>query len=701
MPIKERIINELKNGPKKYKALKTKFKANKKFFAAMEELYQQGIIDEVNGLIILLKGKKEEKKQRPKDVFEGTVVKLTENYGFVRVEEFDKDVFVAGKFMMGTVVGDKVELKRIPSKRHQYEGEIISIIEEKTNLVATVEKEHGNLYAVLRDCPILYLPIENRCRTLQRGDIIIVDIYGRGRSHRALTAKIKENMGQISTSHKAVELLLAEKQMTAEFEPKVEDEVNEVISRIDMATEYKFRKDLTDKIIFTIDSASTKDIDDAISIEKTENGYNLGVHIADVSHFVKPASFVNQAAYNRGTSVYFGDSVIPMLPKALSNGACSLNEGVERLAFTCDMQLDNDGNVKSYLFYKSVIKSRIKGVYSEINQLIASKNAEADIKAKYSEVYDSIMLMMELYAKLNKKRIQRGAMDIESDEAYIVFDDHRRVVDIKKRERGESEKMIEEFMLLANGCSANLARKMDIPFVYRVHGEPEAEKMYTFKDNLRKFGLKIEHKQGESLQSAFSHLLDKTRGTNLQQFVHSGVLRTQSKAKYLELPQGHFGLSLDDYAHFTSPIRRYPDLAIHRILTDVVNGVPKDKIKKKYEKFAKSASKQSSDTELNAMQTERQATDIYVAEYMQQHIGEEFEGTVTSVMSFGVYVALPNTAEGLVHISLIDMVNPILQEGFRLYCPVTGKRYTIGDTVKVKVIGTDILKGNVDFEFVK
>ena len=700
MPIKERIINELKNGPKKFKALKTKFKANKKFFAAMEELYQAGIIDEVNGLIILLNNKNDKKKQRPKDVFEGTVVKLTENYGFVRVEEFDKDVFVAGKFMMGTVVGDVVELKKIPSKRHQYEGEITAIIKEKENLVATVEKEHGNLYAVLRDCPILYLPIENRRRTLQRGDIIIVDIYGRGRSHRALTAKIRENLGQVSTSQKSVELLLAEKQMTAEFEPKVEIEVEEVIGRIDMENEYKFRKDLTDKIIFTIDSASTKDIDDAISIEKTENGYNLGVHIADVSHFVKPASFVNQAAYNRGTSVYFGDSVIPMLPKALSNGACSLNEGVERLAFTCDMQLDNNGNVKSYLFYKSVIKSRLKGVYSEINDILADK-ATTDIKEKYSEVRDSIMLMMELYDKLNKKRIQRGAMDIESDEAYIIFDNHRRAVDIKKRERGESEKMIEEFMLLANGCSANLAKKMDIPFVYRVHEEPDAEKMYTFKENLRKFGLKLEKKPGESLQNAFSRLLDNSRGTNLQQFVHSGVLRTQSKAKYLELPQGHFGLSLDDYAHFTSPIRRYPDLAIHRILTDVVNGVPKDKIKKKYEKFAKSAAKQSSDTELVAMQTERQATDIYVAEYMQQHIGEVFEGTVTSVMSFGVYVALPNTAEGLVHISLIDMVNPILQEGFRLYCPVTGRRYTIGDSVKVKVLGTDIIKGNVDFEFVK
>ncbi|MBE6895438.1 MAG: RNB domain-containing ribonuclease [Ruminococcaceae bacterium] len=723
MPIKERIINELKNGPKKYKLLKTKFKANKKFFAAMEELYQQGIIDEVNGLIILLNNKNEKKKQRPKDVFEGTVVKLTENYGFVRVEEFDKDVFVAGKFMMGTVVGDRVELRKIPSKRHQYEGEITAILEEKTNLVATVEKEHGNLYAVLRDCPILYLPIENRRRTLQRGDIIIVDIYGRGRSHRALTAKIKENLGQVSTSQKSVELMLAEKQMTAEFEPKVENEVNEVISRIDMATEYKYRKDLTDKVIFTIDSASTKDIDDAISIERTESGYNLAVHIADVSHFVKPASFVNQAAYNRGTSVYFGDSVIPMLPKALSNGACSLNEGEERLAFTCDMQLDNNGNVTGYLFYKSVIKSRLKGVYSEINDILfeditkpeitkkykldkpadetAHSKVTPQLREKYSEVYDSIMLAMELYAKLNKKRIQRGAMDIESDEAYIVFDSSKKVIDVKKRERGESEKMIEEFMLLANGCSANLARKMDIPFVYRIHEEPDAEKMYTFKENLRKFGLKIEKKQGETLQTAFSRLLDKTRGTNLQQFVHSGVLRTQSKAKYLELPQGHFGLSLEDYAHFTSPIRRYPDLAIHRILTDVVNGVPKDKIKKKYDKFAKSAAKQSSDTELSAMQTERQATDIYIAEYMQQHIGEEFEGTVTSVMSFGVYVALPNTAEGLVHVSLIDMVNPILQEGFRLYCPITGKRYTIGDTVKIKVLGTDILKGNVDFEFVE
>ena len=720
MPIKDKILKELESGPKKFKSLKTKFKGSKKFYAAMEDLYQKGIIDEVNGLIVLTKSESA-KSKKTKDTFEGTVVKLTENYGFVRVDEWEKDVFVAGKFMMGTVVGDVVEIKKIPSKRHQYEGEVVNIIKEKTNLVAMVEKQHGNVYAVLRDCPVLALPIENRRRTLQEGDIIVVDVYGRGRSHRALTAKIRENLGSVSSSHKAVELLLMEKQIAADFEDKVVTEVNEVVNRIDMATEYKFREDLTGECIFTIDSASTKDIDDAISVSKTEDGYRLGVHIADVSHFVKPASFVNQAAYNRGTSIYFGDSVIPMLPKALSNEACSLNPNEERLAFTCDMQLDNEGTVKSYRFYKSVIKSRVKGVYSEINDIffedvskpeITEKynldkplqnksKVSPEIREKYGEVYASLRAARELYKKLSKKRTQRGAMDIESDEAYIIFDENKHVVGIEKRQRGESEKMIEEFMLLANGCSANLAKKMGIPFVYRVHEEPDAEKLFNFKENLKKFGLRLEVKQGETLQIGFSRLLDKTRGKTLQKFVHSGALRAQSKAKYFEEPVGHFGLSLDDYAHFTSPIRRYPDLAIHRILTDVVNGVPKDKIKKKYEKFAKSAAKQSSDTELVAMQIERDATDIYVAEYMADHIGEVFEGTVSSVTNFGVYVELANTAEGLVHISLIDMVNPICQEGFRLYCPVTGKRYTIGDNVKVKVIGTDILKGNIDFEFVE
>lgn len=707
MPIKERIINELKVAPKKFKHLKAKFKASKKFFAAMDELYQNGVIDEINGYVTLLDkemGKKEDKavKVKPEkqmDTLEGKVVKLTENYGFVRVEGITKDIFVAGKFMMGAIVGDKVEIKKIPSQRHQFEGEVVQILQENNNIIATVEKKTGKFFANLKDCPTLSLPIENKRIDFKQNDVVIVDVFGRGRGHRSLTAKVVKVVGLVNNSQKSVELLLAEKQIVKEFEPQVINEANLVISRLDMEQEKQHRTDLTEKIIFTIDSDKTKDIDDAISIEKTEDGYNLGVHIADVSHFVRPASFNNQAAFNRGTSIYFGESVIPMLPKEYSNGVCSLNPQVERLAFTCDIFLDENASVKSYKFYKSIIKSRIKGVYSEINTIL-DKTATKDIQEKYKEVSDSIFLSKELFDKLAKKRDARGSMDIESDEAQIIFDKNGRAVDIVKRERGASEKIIEECMLLANGCSANLAKKLGVPFVYRVHEAPDTEKLYLLKDNLKRFGLKLEIKKGESMQIVLSRLLDKSRGTKLQQFVHMGVLRSQAKAIYSEVPIGHFGLALEDYSHFTSPIRRYPDLAIHRILTDVVNGVPKEKIKKKYEKFAKSAAQQSSATELNAMQIERDATDIYKAEYMQKHIGKEFIGIVSSVTSFGVYVALENTVEGLAHVSVLDMVNPVLTEGYSLVCPVSGKKYVIGDSVKVVVLGTDIFNGNIDFKII-
>lgn len=698
MPVKEKIIKELQKGPVKFKTLKSKFKGSKKFFTAVNELYDKGLIDEINGLVVLKSEKKKDKKNKKSDNLNGTVVKLTENYGFVRVESLEKDVFVAGKFMMGSVVGDEVELKKIPSKRHDFEGEIVSITKEKKNIPAYIEKDRGYYYAVMKDTPVLALPIENKRKNFKEGDLVLIDVYGRGRSHRNLTAKIRENMGVVDTSEKAVSLLISQKQVSAVFPEDVLKEADEVVNRVDMAAEYKHRKDLTDKIIFTIDSASTKDIDDAISVEKLENGYKLGVHIADVSHFVKPASYLNKEAFERGTSIYFGDNVIPMLPKQLSNNACSLNPMEERLAFTCDMTLDINGNVTQYKFYKSIIKSRLKGVYSEINSIL-DNTADNQIKEKYREVMESINTAMELYSKLWEKRQQRGAMNIESDESYIVFDENHTAVDIMKRQRGESEKMIEEFMLLANGCSANLARKANLPFVYRIHSQPDAEKLFTLKENLKRLGLRLEANKNETMQTAFSKLLDKTRGTSLQQFVHSAVLRSQSKAKYYWEPEGHFGLSLEDYAHFTSPIRRYPDLAIHRILTDFVYGVSKDKINKKYSKFAQAASEQSSKKELSAMEIERDADDIYKAEYMQKHIGEVFEGSISGLTNFGIYVALENTVEGLVHISVTDLVNPILQEGFCIYCPITGKKYTIGDKVKVKVLGSDILNGNIDFEF--
>ncbi|MEG2192928.1 MAG: VacB/RNase II family 3'-5' exoribonuclease, partial [Oscillospiraceae bacterium] len=450
-----------------------------------------------------------------------------------------------------------------------------------------------------------------------------------------------------------------------QFDEEIILEAEGVISRIDMANEKIHRTDLTHLPIFTIDSASTKDIDDAICVLKTDSGYNLGVHIADVSHYVRPTSLCNKEAFERGNSIYYGDSVIPMLPQEYSNDVCSLNENTEKLAFTCDIQLDDKGDVIDYKFYKSIIRSRVKGVYSEINTILAGEETQ-EIKDKYKDVLSEIFAAQELYNLLKTKRDKRGSMDIESDEAYIIFDETGHAQDIKKRERGMSEMIIEECMLLANSCSANLAKKADLPFVYRVHEEPAAEKLLVLKNNLRRFGLTLEPKEGESLQQSMSALLDKTRDTNLQLVIHKGILRSQSKAKYSENPIGHFGLALEDYAHFTSPIRRYSDLAIHRILTDYVNGAAKEKMHAKFDKFVTSASQQTSQTEIVAMQVERGATDIYKAEIMEKHIGEEFEGVVTSVISFGIYITLENTVEGLAHISTLNMVSPILTEGYSL-----------------------------------
>ena len=319
------------------------------------------------------------------------------------------------------------------------------------------------------------------------------------------------------------------------------------------------------------------------------------------------------------------------------------------------------------------------------------------MKEKYSPVWQQIFVMKELFDLLRARRVQRGSMDIESDEAYIIFDEKGKAVGIKKRERGLSEMIIEEFMLCANNCAANLGKKANLPFVYRIHQAPDAEKLYTLKENLGRIGLSLTQDKNKSLQQAMSELLDKTRGTNLQNIVHKQVLRSQSKAKYSPDPIGHFGIVLEDYAHFTSPIRRYADLAIHRILSEYVAGANMEKMTKRFGKFAPNRAQQASNTELVAMTVERDATDIYKAEIMADHIGEVFTGTVSGVMSYGIYVVLDNTVEGLVHISLLDMFNPILQEGYSLSCAISGETFKIGDVVSVKVIGTDILNGNVDF----
>ncbi|MBQ8604088.1 MAG: ribonuclease R [Oscillospiraceae bacterium] len=696
MPIKDKILKELKDGPKKYKKLRAKFKGSKKFYDAMEELYDRGIITERNGYIHLVDTEKKMKKAKADpSLLAGTVVKLTENFGFVRVPQLERDVYVSGKYMMGAVPGDEVMIKPVKATRRDMECEIVRITKEKTNVVAVVSRVGRDISMTLKDCPYVTVRSVNKAPVVE-DDIVLIDLIGRGTSHSRLSARITQVIGSVSSSQKAVRVLLAEKNLETEFPQSVINDARRVIDKTDLAAEMEHRTDLRGMPIFTIDSASTKDIDDAISIEKTENGYKLGVHIADVSFYVRGGSETDNEAFKRGTSVYFGNSVIPMLPKEYSNDVCSLNEKSDRLAFSCLMTLDSQGVVTDYRFEKTVIRSRVKGVYSEINSILAGEETDR-LKNKYSEVYNQLSTAKQLFSLLRARRVQRGSMDIESDESYIIFDETGKAIGLEKRRRGLSEMIIEEFMLLANSCSANLAKKMNLPFVYRIHTRPDAEKMITLRENLGRLGLALEQGEGKSLQQAMSDLLDETRSTNLETTVHKMILRSQSKAKYSPDPVGHFGIVLDDYAHFTSPIRRYSDLAIHRILSDFVAGKKHEAVVKRYSRFAASRSQQASATELVAMQTERDATDIYKAEIMADHIGEEFTGIVSGVANYGIYVALENTVEGLVHISLLDMFNPILTEGYSLYCPVSGTEYKIGDEISVKVVGTDILNGNVDF----
>ncbi len=700
MPVKDRIIKELLNGPKSFKQLKNKFKGNKKFFTAIDSLLNNGYLVEKNGLVYLnqdryksSKKSKENLLENDKNLLKAKIVKLTENYGFARVEDNKSDYFVAGKFMKGAVVGDEVYIKPIKSARNQ-EAEVIDFIKENDTITAIVQKTREGLFAQLKDSPTLSVPINTK-QKLNDGDVIIITLKNRGKGHRSLIANIKTVIGVIDDSEKSVELLLAQKKVPVLFTTEEVNEAFSISNAMDINSQREYRRDLTNENIFTIDSEKTKDIDDAISIKRDENGFILGVHIADVSHFVKPNSLCDKSAFERGTSIYFGQSVIPMLPKDYSNNVCSLNPNVLRFSLSCDIYLDNNGDVLKYEFYKAIIKSKIKGVYSEINDVYA-KTASSKIEEKYSFLSSEFKNLYELYLLLDKKRKARGSMGIESDEAYIIFNEDNIPVGIEKRARGLSEMMIEEFMLLANNCAARFSKDKEVPFLYRTHEEPSEEKLGILRDNLTRLNFRIEDKD-KGLQLALSKLLDETKGTKFEKFVHMGVLRSQSKAKYTAESIGHFGLGLSDYSHFTSPIRRYPDLAIHRVISDYIKGYSKEKINKRYLKFTQKAAVQSSERELVAMQIERGADDIYKAQYMSSFIGDKFKGVITSVTNFGIYVSLDNTVEGLVHISKLDMINPVLEEGFKISCILTGESFAIGDEIEVYLAKTDVLNGNIDF----
>ena len=532
----------------------------------------------------------------------------------------------------------------------------------------------------------------------QLGDKVGAILTNRGQRHMDHRCAVAERFGTSDRAAECAKAVLYGRDVRQEFPEEVLAEAHAYDNALIDPAEAAHRADLRGLPIFTIDSAETKDIDDAISLMKTQNGgYELGVHIADVSHYVRPDTALDKEAYERATSIYYADKVIPMLPTQLSNGICSLNEGEERLAFSCLMRLDQDGNLTDYKFVKSIICSRVKGVYSEINALLAG-TADAETQAKYAEVLDQLPAMKELYAHRARLRKERGCIDFESGEVKLILDENGHCIDVKKRTSGESEAMIEEFMLLANQCAAHFARVKQIPFVYRVHEEPNGEKLERLHSLLQACGINDHFAKEVPTPKELSAILEGVRGGPYEQIINTGMLRCMSKAVYEEKPKGHYGLVLKDYAHFTSPIRRYPDLAIHRIMTAQLKGMDKDTMVLRYSDFAEKASKQSSEREIIAMQIERKAEDCYKAEYARRHLGECYEGRISGVTQRGLFIELDNGVEGFVPASSLTPSGTMLTEGIRLSDPVSGKNWSLGDTMMITIVRADVNLGKIDFE---
>ena len=631
-----------------------------------------------------------------------TVVRVNRWFLFAHPEDEDmSDIFIHAGSSKGAMPGDLVMLKNITDGEKGLSAEVDTILEKGSRIITgVVEREKGkkgqahvmpdNGFAYhLRIVPggelkskngdkvkaaILYDPKDKRIKAR------VIHIYGRADSAKICSDAIIDAAG-----------------IPVKFSVPVKHEAAKRAAEPITQEEIARRLDLRNEAIFTIDGADAKDLDDAISVKKTDNGWELGVHIADVSHYVREGSLLDESAMDRGTSVYFADRVIPMLPVEISNGCCSLNAGVPKLTFSAIMTLDKKGELVDYRFEKSVIESKVRGVYSEVNAIIDG-SADESLMTKYSPVLGAIRDGQELAEILKAKAKQRGELEIETSELRFVLDERGVCVGVSERERGEAEELIEQFMITANRAAALYAKSALIPFVYRVHEAPESDRLESLAELAAACGFQTRRLKEGVHQTDLSELIEKAKGTKYARLISTQVLRTMAKARYAPEPLGHFGLSLADYCHFTSPIRRYPDTSIHRILTDLVSGVSIDRIQEHYGEFARESSRMSSDRELRAMRAEREAEKCYAAEYMTSHIGEVHQGIVSGVTNKGLFVALETGIEGFV--SLVDDEHAFFEfDGTASTVDRrTGKKYSIGDSVTIKVINASVPTGTIDFD---
>lgn len=618
--------------------------------------------------------------------------------GFVECEP--EDIFVHSNDLNGAINGDFVEVEiKTRLNDPEPEGYIRNILKrDLKNVVGEMVKDKKTL-AFKPDDEKLNIAVKLAKESMKgcvEGHKVIISII-KEIGNRTFLGKVEKIIGHKNDPGVDILTIAAKHSIETEFSEEVKRELKNIPDEV-CENDLIGRTDLTKEMIFTIDGDDTKDIDDAISVKRDGKNYVLGVHIADVSNYVKVGSALYDSAFSRGTSSYLADTVIPMIPHQLSNGICSLNPEVIRLTISCVMTIDGNGKVISYDIFPSYIKSRKQMTYKNVNKILD----ENIIPEGYGEFADTLKLMHELSKILRQEKINRGYIDFGIDEAKVIQDENGKAIDIVKRVQGTGEKLIEDFMIAANETVATHISNMDLPFIYRVHDLPNAEKIEDFSNLIKQMGYQIHTNLSKITPVTMQKLLNEFRDKDEFVILSDMLLRSMKKAIYSTNNIGHFGLASKNYTHFTSPIRRFPDLTVHRLLRTYLfeNRIDMETINFNA-KYLIDVAEHSSETEVNSVEAERDVLDMKMAEYMESHIGEEYEGIISGVTNFGMFVELDNLIEGLVHISTLDGFYTYVPEMLSLISANKKNKYRIGDKVKIIVTNANKNQGIIDFELVK
>lgn len=699
--MRDSIINVLKNSDRALDIYELKDKLNLNTADEYRELSDElrKLEDEV---IVYHSNKDKYMMLENSHLRKGIMRANKKGFGFVEVDGLTDDVYVSADNMNGAI-HDDVVLVEITSKMNidRIEGRVLKIIERKIKrYIGLINFDKNGLGHITLDDSKIKLNIEvPREKSLNAvdGHKVVVEIDKQLGNNRCI-GHVVEIIGHVNDPGVDILSIVYKYNINVDFPDDVKDEVSKLPMQV-YQSDLVGRHDLRDEMIFTIDGDDTKDIDDAISVDRLPNGhYKLGVHIADVSYYVKEGSPLDNEALERGTSVYLVDRVIPMLPHELSNGICSLNPGVDRLAISCVMEFNVDGKQLSYEIFPSVIRSRKQMTYKKVNSIL-EKNI---VPEGYEEFADKLRLMEELAVILRKAKVKRGYIDFEVDEAKVLVDDKGVPTDVVLRDRGKGEKLIEDFMIAANECVATHIYFMNLPFIYRVHEYPKEEKIRSFLSFVSNLGYHVNGNIKDVKPTTMQKILEQLKDKPEYKILSSLLLRSMQKAVYKPENLGHYGLASSCYTHFTSPIRRYPDTTVHRLLrTYLFEGKVDMQTINKWEEKLVYIAEHSSERERASVDCEREVDDMKMAEYMEKHIGEQYEGMISSVTSFGMFVELDNLIEGLVPIRDMNDFFVFDEDRMTLTGEKSHVKYSIGERVIVKVVRASKEEKTIDFEIVK